>query len=141
LDDLPIIHHLLAQFCAEAGYGWTYDAPTAEHSINTVLAHPDAATIFISGSDGLVILVTARDYTVETHCYLEKFYVAPHARGTETGRLLMGAATQWSDLKGCSDMFASATGKIGQDQLFCNLLGKFGFVPAGQILWRQRPDE
>ena len=137
--DVPALVALAAAFVAESALPYQFDPDAAARSFRLYMHEATTAVIVVEGPAaiaGFAIVGFDTDFTVDPVGYLMKFYVAPGARGTGAARVLVRSATDWFDQRGCVDTWATATGGIGQDTAFVNLMAKVGFVPAGPTLRR-----
>ena len=132
---------LAEAFISETQYPITYSEENSKQYLWALINDPDTA-VFVHYEQnemaGLMIVSRASEFQHEYFGYVSKMYVLPKFRGTRTGRALLEDACEWFDLMNCALSFATATAAIGQDKLYINLLGKFGFVPHGTVLIRQR---
>ncbi len=141
-EDLPVLLAIAETFVAESALGYRFDPSRAEQAFWLHMVEPSADVLVIEGDSGLAgfaIVATDDHFTAEPVGYLVKFYIRPEARGSDAGRTLTAACVDWFDGRACVDAWATATAGIGQDGAFINLLGKFGFAPAGPTLRRLSP--
>lgn len=128
-------------FINESEYPITYSGKNSTEYTWALLNDPDTG-VFVQYQDdkiaGMLICHRANEFHNEYFGYISKMYVMPEFRGTRTGRALLEDACEWFDLTECVLSFATATAGIGQDKLYINLLGKFGFKLHGGVLIRQR---
>ena len=132
---------LAEAFIAETQYPITYNKQNSTEYLWRLINDPDAAVfVHYEGDEmaGLMICSRSNEFQNEYFGYVSKMYVLPKFRGTRTGRALLEDACEWFDLWDCTTSFATATAAIGQDKLYINLLRKFGYVPHGTVLIRQR---
>jgi GNAT superfamily N-acetyltransferase len=132
---------LVQAFIAETDYPITYSEKDSKEYLWSLINNPDTAVFVHYEQDemaGMMIVTRANEFHNEYFGYISKMYVLPKFRGTRTGRALLEDACEWFDLMDCALSFGTATAAIGQDQLYINLLGKFGFVLQGTVLIRQR---
>lgn len=131
---------LIEQFLLETQYPITYSASGSTEYIWRIINDPLSA-IFLHYQDdkiaGAIIVHADKEFQNEEFGYISKMYVLPEYRGTRTGRALLDEACRWFDQKNCILSFATATAAVGQDKLYTNLLGKFGFVSQGMVLIRK----
>lgn len=132
---------LAEAFISETQYPITYSERNSLDYLYDLINDPDSA-IFVhyegASMAGLIICSRSREFQNEYFGYVSKMYVLPEFRGTRTGRALLEDACEWFDLWDCKLSFATATAAIGQDKLYINLLGKYGYIPHGTVLIRQR---
>lgn len=130
---------LTQSFLKESRYNYTYnEANTIDH-LAALIGHPDSAVFYQMHEDkvaALSMVMRGNEFHDEYFGYMLKFYVAPFARGTETGRKLLAETVNWFDTHGCLYSFATPTANVGADQAFVNLLGKQHYSPSGQLLIR-----
>jgi GNAT superfamily N-acetyltransferase len=132
---------LAEAFISETQYPITYNETQATDYLYLLLNDPNSAVFVQYQEDkmaGLLICSRSKEFQNEYFGYVSKMYVLPEFRGTRTGRALLEDACEWFDLMDCALSFATATAAIGQDKLYINLLSKFGYVPHGTVLIRQR---
>ena len=131
---------LAKRFNEETGYPVTYSYDNAKNYVWR-LVNDKCTAIFVHYEEGKlagsIIVHYDNEFSNEFFGYVGKMYVLPEYRGTWTGRALLQEACDWFDDNKCILSFATATAGIGQDKLFTNLLGKFGFAPQGGILIRK----
>lgn len=132
---------LAEAFISETQYPITYSEKNSIDYLYRLILDPDSA-VFVQYEQGemsgLIICSREKEFQNEYFGYVSKMYVLPKFRGTRTGRALLEDACEWFDLMDCALSFATATAAIGQDKLYINLLSKFGYVPHGTVLIRQR---
>lgn len=132
---------LVQAFIAETQYPVTYSEQDSIDSIYALVNDQNSAVFVQYEQDemaGFMICSRAKEFHNEYFGYISKMYVLPKFRGTRIGRALLEDACEWFDLTECVLSFGTATAAIGQDKLYINLLGKFGYVPHGTVLIRQR---
>lgn len=131
---------LCKEFIDETGYDITY---SQEHSLEylwSVLQDPECDVLIIYQHDepsAFAIVAKGREFHSEYFGYLMKFYISKTSRGSGMSRILMQDVVDWFDANECIVSFATATGNINSDQLFKNLLLKFGYVNNGFNLTRK----
>lgn len=131
---------LVERFNEETQYPIKYSSKNSTETIWNLINDPQGAIFLHYENDklaGVIIVHCAAEFSHEFFGYISKMYVLPEFRGTRTGRALLAEACEWFDQKKCILSFATATAGVGQDKLYCNLLGKFGFVPQGMVLIRK----
>lgn len=137
--DLPGLLEIAKEFIAETGYGWTYDEDAASRRFLLHIEYPEGAVIVAEESGelaGLAILAHDQDFMAQRLGYVVKFYVRAPYRGTIAARGMVVGAVEWFQHNLCWMAFATATANIGEDKLFANLFGKFGFKAIGPTLIR-----
>ena len=87
---------------------------------------------------GIALVGYEADFHKERFGYVIKFYIRKRFRGTTAGRLLADSMGTWFDINDCIKSFATSTAGIQEDKLFINLLGKYGFLPEGTVLTRNK---
>lgn len=131
-------------FIEETKYGVSYSPSESLSYLWRLYNDPDTA-IFVEYREdtfsGFAIVSRDREFQNEYFGFLSKFYVMPNARGTETARNLIRQCTTWFDASECIFSFASATGNVGEDKLFINLLLKFGYKILGTTLTRKQNEQ
>lgn len=131
---------LVEQFLKETQYPITYSSSGSTEYIWRLINDPLTGVFIHYENDkiaGAIIVHCDKEFQLENFGYVSKMYVLPEYRGTRTGRALLARACEWLDQQECILTFATATAAVGQDKLYCNLLGKFGFVPQGMVLIRK----
>lgn len=127
-------------FIEESNYDIDYDPEGALEYMWRWFNDPNTA-IFVNYQNdkfaGGVICTKSKECHKQYFGYIVKFYVLPTARGTTCGRELMQEATEWFDKNQCVHTFVTSTAQIGEDQLFINLMQKYGYSPVGKSLMRK----
>lgn len=127
-------------FINESQYGITYSHSGSTEYLWRLINDPNTGVFVHYEGDalaGVIIVHCDKEFQNECFGYINKMYVHPSYRGTRTGRALLDEATKWLDQKQCVLSFATATAAIGQDKLYINLVGKFGFQLHGMVLIRK----
>lgn len=127
------------KFVNESGLPVTFSRSNALEHITLLLNHPDVEAI-LSYKDGkLAGFAGIRRYNDAHHEYLGdvmKLYVMPEFRGKGIGRELFSEIVEWFDDNDCVISFVEGAAAIGNDKMFANLAGKFGYKPLGTCLAR-----
>lgn len=129
------------EFALESNQPVNYSEYNSTRYFTGILNDPSTDIISVTVDDdlaGVALVGYEADFHVERFGYLIKFYVCPKYRGTKVGRLLTNEVSEWFDSNDCVKSFATATAGIQADQAFINLLGKYGFLPEGTVLIRNR---
>lgn len=138
---------LTREFIEESHWGFTYDHSVVfEQLVNFISSHD--SDILIARIDGVVaggaIIIARQDLCHETLGFIHKFYIRPEFRRTLTARFLTKACTSWFDAHNCHTSFVTDTGNIHNNPLICvfqNLMGKCGYKPTGNTLYRGKNGE
>lgn len=138
-DLLPLIK----QFMEESHWGWKYNEKRSVQTILNYTTCSETCIIVVTDENGsfagFAMLAYDVDFSEEKVGYISKFYISPQFRKTLAGRTLAVACSCWFDSIGCVDSFATKTANIkGQDNMFMNLLGKYGWKPCGETLVRHK---
>ena len=85
---------------------------------------------------GVVFIGKSTEFHDKPFCYIGKFWVFLSGRRTDAGRRLMDSALDWAKEKDCSYIFVTATANLAEkeQQLFINLMKKFGLREGGPVL-------
>lgn len=98
--------------------------------------------MFIAYMDGSIIgyciISRYREHVKQYFGIVNILYVSPSYRGTEAGRGLIKAATEWFDTNDCSMSYANSTSIIGRDKIFENMTKKFGYESFGSVMMRKK---
>lgn len=135
------IANLARVFIEESSYNLTYSEENTTRTLYQFINHPNVAILAVLRENevaGFSILSRDNEFHNEYFGYLIKFYVSPKHRGKGVGRELMQETVDWFDSTDCINSFATASANIGQDQLFRNLLKKFGYSQDGEQLIREK---
>lgn len=137
---MPLLRELAAMFCAESDLGYTYDEQATDYAFSTYLGINEGAVAIAVSDDGRAagfwVAVVSLEYVAERVCYVNKFYVAPWARGLGVGKMLLESLVRWADKVDCVDTWTSATAGVGEDEAFIGLHEKYGFKRHGPTLRR-----
>lgn len=129
----------LEVYINEIDYPITYSESQAVAYTWQLLNNPDTAIIVHLEDDKVVggaVVMRNKEFYNEYFGYITKFYVLPEYRGTRVARAVMKEVIEWFDDNQCVISFATPSG-VQYDQLFTNLLGKFGYRASGPLLTRK----
>lgn len=136
--DIPALMELGEAYVIERGL--TYAATNAEQALHNFIDSDDAE-VFIAEVDGnpagVLIVYYETEFQQERIGHIGVLFAAPEYRGSGIGRKLALVAGMWFDAQRCKLAFAAAAGRVGQDNLFINTVGKAGFAPSQIIMERQ----
>lgn len=138
--DIPKILPLIIDFISESGWKLKYNGKNSREFLERYIDSDECDVLFIEDGApiGFAIVAFDNEFHDERFGYVTKFFIAKEARGTVSGRMLAECMCRWFDHHGCTDTFATSTAMIGEDRLFINLMGKYGFRECGATLVRSR---
>lgn len=128
------------EYIAESQHPYSYSREASLDYIFHLINDINSAIFLIYNDkeelEGGAIAHSTIEFQEQYTGMISKFYIRKPYRGTNAGRKLMKEVTDWFDVNDCILSFSSPAANIGADQLYINLLRKFGFTNQGRALVR-----
>lgn len=142
--DLKDLCKVAESFASESQWKYTYDEDICRVQFFEYISNLQAEVFRVDVDGeiaGLGIVMASQDFSVEIQGFVQKFYILPAFRKTYCARVLSKRMTEWFDMMGCTDSFATSTANLNLQAicLYTNLMKKCGYMECGPTLTRPHP--
>lgn len=132
------IFSILKEYASETTeFKRTFDYEIAKENLLEILHSTNQVLLFKEENgklQAIAILSCFHQFVKEKFGSIDIFYIRPEYRGKGIARDLLQSCLDWFKTRKCDKIVTFSLGKIGKDQLFINLLKKYGFREEATVL-------